>query len=57
MKKKAVVVSNTLAQGLVSEDSFHARQSEDANRSFQKYDIADSKSVDSGHSHDDEDDE
>ena len=31
MKKKAVVVSNTLARGLVSEYSFHARRSEDAN--------------------------
>lgn len=57
MKKKAAVVANTSAQGLVSEDSFHASQSEDANRSFQKADRADSKSVDSGRSSDDEDDE
>ena len=31
MKNKVVVVSNTLAQCLVFEYSFHARRSEDAN--------------------------
>jgi len=57
MKKKAVVVANTSAQGLPSEDSFHASGSEDANRSFRKADLMDSKSIDSGRSSDDEDDE
>ena len=55
MKKKVVVVSNTSAHGLVSEDSFHARRSEDVNRSFQKDDLTNSKCVDFGHSSDDED--
>lgn len=57
MKNKAVVVANTSAQGLALEDSFPASRSEDANRSFRKADLADSKSVDSGRSSDDEVDE
>eukprot|EP01018_Ginkgo_biloba_P023368 Gb_39408 [translate_table: standard] len=57
MKKKASVVANTPAQGLASEDSFHASGTEGAMQSFRNADQADSKSIDSARSSDDEDDE